>query len=128
MDCCIHTPIPCRAYKVGCKWDGFTYCPLVKLWTNTTALTHVCWINKLIKNSHFHKWNVLEGSLFCFPNFCYWVKEIENFNISENYIISVKAAKIAGWSNDLVAHYKLNFKPCDTRLGDVKREMVREQE
>jgi hypothetical protein len=51
------------------------------------------------------------------------IKEIENFNICENFIISVKAGEIAGWSNDLVAHYKLNFKPCDTRQGDVRREM-----
>ncbi len=46
-------------------------------------------------NIHFNKWNILKYSLFSFTIF-FDLEEIkiENFNISENNIISVELAKV----------------------------------
>ncbi len=70
-------------------FQSFIYCSTLAI------LTHVYWIIYLFWNIHFKKWNISKYLLFSFIIF-FDLEEIifENFNISENNIISVELAKV----------------------------------
>ncbi len=65
-----------------------------KKYHNTLVVsTHVCEIILKFCNFHFDEYNIVEGSIFFFTNFCY-LKKFKNFNIFENNTISVEFAKV----------------------------------
>ncbi len=84
--------------------QSFIYCSTLAI------LTHVYWIIYLFWNNHFKKWNIFKYLVFSFIIF-FDLEEIifENFNISENNIISVELAKALEVHFQLFSNNLSNF-------------------